>query len=115
MADDPASFSREGLVMSSGAMTLIDHTEPVPKILGQGRLQLHNDRLSMGEVWSVPLRDLLAVSVEMRHRLLFRTSVGSFEAVLREDSPRKWEWITEHWRQLARSGTDGVGGNLPDE
>ncbi len=101
---DVGRFEAEGVVLESEEMTLLDITDEVSKEVGQGRLTLTSEALTLpGSGWSVPLDKLLTATVDMRRRLQFRSKQGLFEAVMPTESVVKWKYVVGHWRAEARA------------
>jgi 1-acyl-sn-glycerol-3-phosphate acyltransferase len=99
---DPARFQRDGTILESEPMTLLDVTETEPVVLARGRLRLTEAGLSVDD-WVVPFSELKTVSVEFRRRLQFGTDERLFEATIPTESVVKWEWIVKHWQVAVAS------------
>lgn len=97
---DPARFARNGVVLESEPMTLLDTTDAEAVEVGKGRLQLTAEGLRLDNgTWSLPFEELVATTVEYTRRLAFFSSERIYEAVLPTESVVKWEWIVPHWHQ----------------
>jgi len=99
---DLARFRRDGVVLESEPLTLLEDTgtEQVP--LDSGRLRLTPEALSLDNGrWTLPLSELVAVSVEFRRRLQFVSQERVFEVSMPRESVLKWEWIVRHWKGCA--------------
>ena len=104
---EASSFGSDTPLLESDAMTLLDASGDQATELAAGQLLLTPSELKIKDgTWRVPLREVLAASVEMRRRLQFRTKEGLVEAVMPRESVLKWEWFVNHWRQQARHGSD---------
>ena len=102
---DDHRFAREGLIAESEPMTLLDVTGDDSRNLGEGRMRLTAERLSVvdrsgGELLGLELDELVNANVEIRRRLTYRGRDNRvWEAVLPAESPLKWAELVEHWRQ----------------
>lgn len=100
---DADCFARCGALLESAPIRLLNHDQPRGRLIGEGRLRLYPDRLTLeGSDWVLPLKDLRSVSAEQRRRLWLRTDKDLFEPVIPIESTCKWEWILEYWRLRAQ-------------
>ena len=108
MVPDPARFERDGVLLESEPMTLVERTDSDPLEVAEGHLRLERETLSVcgpdGERrWSVALDELRVVTVDMRRRLQFRTSEQLFEAMMPTQSVVAWEIVAGHWAPRVRA------------
>ncbi len=106
MVPVPARFERDGVLLESEPMELIERTDDAPLPVATGRLRLDKERLSVrgtgDEIeWSIPLEEIRVVTVDMRRRLQFRTTERLYEAMMPTESVVKWEIVAKHWAPKA--------------
>ena len=84
-------------LLASEPMTLLDITASQPREVGAGSLRLRRDELVIeGPVpWHLPIRQVEAITVDMRRRLTFRAGSRYLEAVIPHESVLKWEWFVK--------------------
>jgi 1-acyl-sn-glycerol-3-phosphate acyltransferase len=102
----PERLERDGVLLESEPMQLIERTDDAPLPLANGRLRLEKALLSVcgtGDeiVWSIPLEEIRVVTVDMRRRLQFRTTERLYEAMMPTESVVKWEIVAKHWAPKA--------------
>jgi hypothetical protein len=107
---EPDRLAREGVVLhSSQPVTLLDVSGEESTLVGHGHLLLTPMSLELRRsgavVWSIPLVEMQAVSVDIGRSLFIRGEERVVEAIIPRESLVKWEWITEHWRRQAQSAS----------
>ena len=114
---DLPSFERDGTVLASEPMELLDISGDEASVIARGQLLLTPTAIRVAGPlgWQAPLEELDTVSVDMRRRLTFRHAAHYFEVVLPRDSAIKWEWFLNEWRRRSRTGappaaSDGTTG-----
>ena len=93
MQEGKDARASEGVLLESQAAELLDHSGDEPVSIGEGRLQLTPEclRLVGSDVqWSLPLKDIRSVSMELTRRLWIMTPSAIFEPALTEESSIKW-------------------------
>jgi len=102
----PERFERDGVLLESEPMELIERTDDAPLPVATGRLRLNKERLSVLQsddevAWSIALEEIRVVTVDMRRRLQFRTGDRLYEAMMPTESVVKWEIVAKHWAPRA--------------
>ena len=102
----PARVERDGVLLESEPMDLIERTDDAPLPVASGRLRLEKELLSVRGtddeiVWSIPLEEIRVVTVDMRRRLQFRTTERLYEAMMPTESVVKWEIVAKYWAPKA--------------
>ena len=100
------------LLPASEPMTLLDLHRRRPVEVGRGRLRLTRDELLVEgpQPWRLPLRELEAITVDMRRRLTLRAGQRYLEAVIPRESVLKWEWFVKRRQAAAAPAGGGSGG-----
>ncbi|EDM79207.1 AMP-binding enzyme/acyltransferase [Plesiocystis pacifica SIR-1] len=104
-------FEREGLVAESQRAPLLNISGDQAEPMGMVRARLTREAVAFIDDagrprLTIPLRELMVASVELRRRLTFRTESELYELVLPTESPLKWRELTEHWRERAHAGDE---------
>lgn len=110
---DTTRFESRGVVLEAPDATVrqIGPDRKEPETVATGTLQLCADRLQVvngagSMLWSTPLADLQAVSVEVAAQLYIRYDDALFVLLLGEQSTCKWGAIVRAWQANAQ-GLEG--------
>lgn len=94
---DPRRLDRDGVVLEElGAIGEMRRSSE-PREVGSGRLQLRTDRLSLSSVdgktehWSLPLDEIVAISLEVGNKLQVRTTEALYQLRPTLGAPAKWK------------------------
>ena len=112
---DKETFERNGIVLESGPMVLLDITDEESQMAGKGRLRLDAENLTVqGEhAWQTPLVELRAIAFDMRRRLTFRCQSQYYEIVLPTESVVKWHKVLQHWSDRAQEADPSSAHEAP--
>ena len=103
--EDPDQFNSTGVALRSPAGQVFkvrDNRHGVDPLI-DGELRLLTDRLVVmsgpdEERWSLPLRDTIAVSVELGNKVQVRTQSERFQVLPGGESVLKWGHFLNAWR-----------------
>jgi 1-acyl-sn-glycerol-3-phosphate acyltransferase len=107
---DRGRFERDQIILDDlGSIGEVRRGE-TPHQIGAGRLQLHPDRLALcspdgnTERWSLPLEDVVAVSIEVKNSLQVRTAEALYQVMPTQGSTIKWGHFLLHWSPGVNQG-----------
>ena len=101
-APDSSLLAREGVLLRSEPMRLLDLSGGETKEIARGRLELTPGRLRVeGGPWQLSLDLVDSIHVVERRRLLVRSGAHLYEVVLPRESVVKWQWVGTAWQAPA--------------
>ena len=108
MVPDPERFERDGVLLESEPMKLMDCGVHPHAQVAEGIMVLNREALEIRDPdgrtnYRVELKDMRIVALDLIRNLQFRTDDGRFlEALVPESSMVLWEQVLQHWSALAR-------------